>query len=128
MRILAIAGAVLMLFVAGASAGDLQVASSTLENMGLGGMQPLSDADGQAVRGQGLGDQFLVPVLGGLDGAIASAMGEAGVGGNISISSMVLGSFSGFPDGGLGGGFGGVFGGGLGGGFGGGGFGGMFPL
>jgi hypothetical protein len=53
MRSFAIACAVLMLFAATASAGDLAISKSTLGSMGLGGMQTLSDSDGLAVRGKG---------------------------------------------------------------------------
>ena len=45
---------VLMLFAATAMAGDLAVSKSTLGDMGLAGMQQLSDQDGMAVRGKGV--------------------------------------------------------------------------
>ena len=54
MKTLAFACAALMLLAATASAGDLAVSKSTLNSMGLGGMQQLSDTDGMAVRGQGV--------------------------------------------------------------------------
>lgn len=53
MRILAMAGAAILLFAATAAADDLAVSKSTLGSMGLDTMQPLSDVDGQAVRGKG---------------------------------------------------------------------------
>jgi hypothetical protein len=56
MKTIAIALAVLMLSAATASAGDLAVSESTLEGMGLAGMQQLSDEDGLAVRGKGFFD------------------------------------------------------------------------
>ena len=54
MKSFAIACAVLMLFAATASAGDLAVSKSTLGSMGLASMQQLSDNDGLAVRGKGV--------------------------------------------------------------------------
>ena len=54
MRNVAIVCAVLMLFAATASAGDLAVSKSTLDSMGLSGMQEMSDTDGMAVRGKGV--------------------------------------------------------------------------
>ena len=54
MRNFAIACAVLTLFAATASAGELAVSNSTLGSMGLGSMQPMSDTDGLAVRGKGV--------------------------------------------------------------------------
>ena len=53
MRSFAIACAVLMLFAATASAGELAVSKSTLGSMGLSSMQLMSDNDGLAVRGKG---------------------------------------------------------------------------
>ena len=53
MKTFAIACAAMMLLAATASAGDLAVSKSTLNNMGLGGMQMMSDTDGMAVRGMG---------------------------------------------------------------------------
>jgi hypothetical protein len=53
MRSFAIACAILMLFAATASAGDLAVSKNTLGSMGLSGMQTMSDSDGLAVRGKG---------------------------------------------------------------------------
>lgn len=52
MKTFAIACAALMLLAATASAGDLAVSKSTLASMGLGGMQQISDTEGQAVRGK----------------------------------------------------------------------------
>lgn len=127
MRVFAIAGAVLMLFATTASAAELSVAGPTLESMGLGGMQQLSDSEGRQVRGQGLGDVFLGAALGQIDLLINDGITSAGGGeivGHINLSDMVLGNMDGFDDfGGIGGGFGGLggglggFGGGLGGGF-----------
>ncbi|MEX0677272.1 MAG: hypothetical protein WD063_09365 [Pirellulales bacterium] len=54
MKNFAIACAVLMLFAATASAGDLAVSKSTLGSMGLSSMQLMSDTDGMAVRGMGV--------------------------------------------------------------------------
>lgn len=53
MKSFAIGCALLMGFAATASAGELAVSKSTLGNMGLGGMQLMSDEDGQAIRGKG---------------------------------------------------------------------------
>ena len=58
MKTFAIAFAVLMWFAATASAGDLAVSESTLDSMGLAGMQQMSDEDGLAVRGKGFFDDF----------------------------------------------------------------------
>jgi hypothetical protein len=120
MRSFAIAGAVLMLFTTTATAGDLSVSGSTLDSMGLGTMQQLSDIDGLQVRGQGLGDMFLGPALGGLDGAINEALIGAGAGDlfphGLNVGDMVLGELPDFDLPGFGGGLGG------GGGFPGGGF------
>ncbi|MEX0677273.1 MAG: hypothetical protein WD063_09370 [Pirellulales bacterium] len=52
MKTLAFVCAALMLLAATASAGELAVSKSTLNNMGLGGMQSMSDTDGLAVRGK----------------------------------------------------------------------------
>ena len=54
MKSFAFACAALTLFAATASAGELAVSDSTLGNMGLGSMQPMSDTDGLAVRGKGV--------------------------------------------------------------------------
>ena len=54
MKNVAIACALLMLFAASASAGDLAVSKSALSSMGLGSMQEMSDAEGTAVRGKGV--------------------------------------------------------------------------
>ncbi len=56
MKSFAIACAV-MLFAATASAAE-PVSKSTLASMGLGGMQQMSDSDGQAVRGKGYTGSF----------------------------------------------------------------------
>jgi hypothetical protein len=53
MKSFAIACAVLLALSATAAAGDLAVSKSALDNMGLGSMQQLSDADGMTVRGKG---------------------------------------------------------------------------
>jgi len=52
MRTLAIACAYVLLVSATASAGDAAVSKSTLDNMGLGTMQPLPDREGALVRGK----------------------------------------------------------------------------
>jgi hypothetical protein len=53
--VVAVLGAVCMLLGATASsaADHGQVPASTLAQMGLGGMQPMSDLQGQAIRGMG---------------------------------------------------------------------------
>jgi hypothetical protein len=53
MKTLAFVFAAVMLLAATASAGELAVSKSTLNHMGLGGMQTMSDTDGSAVRGKG---------------------------------------------------------------------------
>jgi hypothetical protein len=128
MKILATAAAAIALFAASASAGDLSVSGATLANMGLGGMQQLSDVEGQSIRGQGLGDDFLAATFLHLDGLINGAINEAGAGGSVApvnLGGIVLGTLGGiggggggFPTGGSFNGFGGSlgnFGGGLGG-------------
>jgi hypothetical protein len=55
MRTLAIACAAVSLLAASASARELAVSKSTLDRMGLGTMQKMSDDDGIAVRGKGSG-------------------------------------------------------------------------
>ncbi len=52
MKTLAIACACVLLVAATASAGDVAVSKSTLDGMGLGTMQPLSDQEGALVRGK----------------------------------------------------------------------------
>lgn len=52
MKTFAIACAAMMLLAATASASDLAVSKSTLNEMGFGGMQMMSDTDGMAVRGK----------------------------------------------------------------------------
>jgi hypothetical protein len=52
MKTLAIGCAALMLLAATASADELAVSKSTLNTMGLGGMQTMSNSDGMAVRGK----------------------------------------------------------------------------
>jgi hypothetical protein len=54
MKTLAFVCAAVMLLAATASAGDLAVSKSTLNRMGLGDMQTMSDRDGSTVRGQGV--------------------------------------------------------------------------
>jgi hypothetical protein len=62
---------IVVLSAATAMAGDLAVAPATLDSMGLGTMQPLSDADGMAVRGKGpLEDFFGGTIPGFLGGAL----------------------------------------------------------
>lgn len=56
MKSFAIASVVVLLSAASALAGDRAVSKSTLEGMGLGSMQQLSDQDGMAVRGKGAFD------------------------------------------------------------------------
>ncbi len=112
MKSFAIASAVIMLCAASARAGDLAVADSTLENMGLGQMQQLSDADGRQVRGQGLLDAFGPAMDGFLDSALGEmglqingALFEAGAGdvvGDIGLDGINLDGFGGI--GGIGGG------------------------
>jgi hypothetical protein len=53
MRSFVLASAILMLLAATAAAGELAVSKSTLSDMGLGGMQSMTDSDGLAVRGKG---------------------------------------------------------------------------
>jgi len=80
MKSFAIASAVFMLFAATASAGDLAVSASTLEGMGLAGMQQLSDHDGLAVRGMGLFDNLGVGgIFGGDFGLPTDGFGDIGI-------------------------------------------------
>lgn len=58
MKSFAIALGLLTLFAATASAGDQAVSNATLDRMGLGGMQAMSDADGLEVRGKGVFDNL----------------------------------------------------------------------
>ena len=58
MKSFAIVCAVGMWLATTASAGDLAVSESTLDSMGLAGMQQMSDEDGLAVRGMGLFDDL----------------------------------------------------------------------
>ena len=52
-KIFALVCATILLSAASATAGEPVVPGSTLAAMGLADMQPLSDADGLAVRGKG---------------------------------------------------------------------------
>lgn len=54
MKTFAIACAAILFFAATASAADVAVSKSTLDTMGLSGMQQMSDQEGMEVRGQGL--------------------------------------------------------------------------
>ena len=63
MKTFAIACAAVLLFAATASAGDLAVSQSTLDTMGLGGMQQMSDEEGLDVRGKGLVDDWFGGVM-----------------------------------------------------------------
>ena len=78
MKSFAIASAVMMLFAATASAGDLAVSESTLDSMGLAGMQQMSDKDGLAVRGMGLFDNLGFGGFGG-DFEMPDMFGDAGI-------------------------------------------------
>lgn len=53
MKSIAMATAAMLLVAAGATAGELAVSNSTLDNMGLGSMERMSDDAGLAVRGKG---------------------------------------------------------------------------
>ncbi|REK15790.1 MAG: hypothetical protein DWQ37_08200 [Planctomycetota bacterium] len=53
MKRLALASAFLALTAAATSAAELAVTETTLQQMGLGTMQQMSDADGMTVRGKG---------------------------------------------------------------------------
>jgi hypothetical protein len=65
MKIFAIACVAVMLCATTTSASDLAVSKSTLDGMGLGSMQQLSDRDGLGVRGKGpFGDLVLPRDLG----------------------------------------------------------------
>ena len=55
MRTLAVACACVLLFSSTAAANDAAVSKSTLESMGLGSMQPVSDEDGTLIRGKATG-------------------------------------------------------------------------
>jgi hypothetical protein len=86
MRALAIA-TVLSLLATAASAADSNVSKSTLDDMGLGTMQSLADADGLAVRGKGT----LAGVWG---GSTASWPGGQSSSNNYSAGSSWLGKGS----------------------------------
>lgn len=77
MRIFVIASAIVMLSAATAMAGDLAVTKSTLDTMGLAGMQQLSDEDGLAVRGKGVFDDVFGAMV---PGALNGPFGEIGGG------------------------------------------------
>ncbi len=64
MKTFAVACAAVLFFAATASAGDLAVSDSTLDTMGLGGMQQMSDEEGQDVRGKGLFEDWFGGVIG----------------------------------------------------------------
>ena len=90
-----------MLSVATASAGDLAVSPSTLDSMGLGNMQQLSDSDGLTVRGKGpLEDWFgnRIPTeLRNSIGSIADMLGDSF--GGISMGDQIIGGFELFTGG-----------------------------
>jgi hypothetical protein len=67
MKNFVLACAMVMLLAGAASAGDLAVSASMLDDMGLAGMQTLSDRDGLAVRGKGPFDMFPGGLFGGVD-------------------------------------------------------------
>ena len=115
MKSFAIAFASVMLSAATASAGDLAVSASTLDSMGLGSMQQMSDSDGLTVRGKGpLEDIFggQIPALLGSSFSSMSDMLGNGFGG-ISMGDQISGGFElfsgGLPFGGGGFNFGGNF-------------------
>lgn len=110
MKNVAIACAVLMLFAASASAGDLAVSKSALSSMGLGGMQEMSDAEGTAVRGKGV----FASVWGGSQASFGGQLsqnfydagaswkgpiGAQAVGGSVSIASEFVVDFWADPTG-----------------------------
>jgi opacity protein-like surface antigen len=70
MKTFAIACAAVLLFAATASAADVAVSQSTLDKMGLSGMQQMSDDEGMEVRGQGLFEDWL-------GGAISQLVGTS---------------------------------------------------
>ena len=115
MRTVAIASALVVWSAATALAGDAAVSPSTLDSMGLGSMQQMSDSDGRTVRGKGpLEDWFgdRIPTqLGNSIGSIADMLGD-GFGG-ISMGDQIIGGFElftgGLPFGGGGFNFGGGF-------------------
>lgn len=63
-------------------AGDLDIAEVTLDSMGLGAMQSLSDQDGMTVRGKGLLEiifgESTFPGLGGVDSGQNQSSGFSG--------------------------------------------------
>ena len=81
----------MMLCATAARAGDLAVAESTLESMGLGQMQQLSDADGREVRGRGFLDAF-GPAM---DGFLGAGMGELGLQINLALFEAGAGDVAG---------------------------------
>lgn len=84
MKAFAISSAAVILFAAAASAGDLAVSSKTLDSMGLGSMQQMSDRDGMAVRGKGPFDNLWLggnTTNSGLFGAAPSGPRVPGFGG-----------------------------------------------
>ena len=63
MRTVAIASALVVWSAATALAGDAAVSPSTLDSMGLGSMQPMSDHDGLAIRGKGFIDGLIAGIF-----------------------------------------------------------------
>lgn len=120
MKTLATAFAALMLLAATASAGDLAVSKSTLNQMGLGGMHEMSDSAGDAVRGKGVfagvwggsvanfpgqqsssnnyasGASWLGPVGASAAGGSVSFAGKIGVSFQADPTGFVLGVKAGF--------------------------------
>jgi len=115
MKKFALALALVAGMVASASAADRAVSKSTLNSMGLSGMQQLSDNDGLAVRGKGsyaqvwggsaanfLGQQSVNNYAAGSKNWHGSS---TAVGGSVSFAGVVggIGTGNGFVIGGVGG-------------------------
>ena len=78
MRLFAISSAIVILSAATAMAGDFGVSKSTLDSMGLVGMQQMSDEDGLTVRGKGPFDDMFGSMV---PGAFSGPFGDIGSGG-----------------------------------------------
>lgn len=63
MKTFAIACAAVALFAGTAAASDVNVSAATLDDMGLGQMQQLSDEEGMDVRGKGMFEDFFSGVF-----------------------------------------------------------------
>ncbi|MEX0679506.1 MAG: hypothetical protein WD063_20700 [Pirellulales bacterium] len=100
MKTFAIASVFVLLSAATASAGDLAVSKSTLDNMGLGGMQQLSDSDGLAVRGKGPFEDMFGNTMSSFFSSALGGIGDlSGLDlGGVQLGDNIFGGFqSGFP-------------------------------